>query len=84
MYKEVLHNISIFEKKKSRNQDRIRTLEKENSRLSDELKKLYNLKNQFEEIEYRSIQSDHRQKGVFSKRKLKNFIQSFFRNVFSL
>mgnify|MGYP002531589196 CR=1 FL=1 len=30
MYKEVLHNISIFEKKKSRNQDRIKTLEKEN------------------------------------------------------
>lgn len=50
MYKEVLHNISIIEKKKSRNQDRIRTLEKENSRLSDELKKLYNLKNQFEKL----------------------------------
>ena len=50
MYKEVLHNISIFEKKKSRNQDRIKTLEKENSRLSDELKKLYNLKNQFEKL----------------------------------
>ena len=50
MYKEVLRNISIFEKKKSRNQDRIRTLEKENSRLSDELKKLYNLKNQFEKL----------------------------------
>ena len=50
MYKEVLHNISIFEKKKSRNHDRIKTLEKENSRLSDELKKLYNLKNQFEKL----------------------------------
>ena len=50
MYKEVLRNISIFEKKKSRNQNRIRTLEKENSRLSDELKKLYNLKNQFEKL----------------------------------
>lgn len=50
MYKEVLHNISIFEKKKSRNQDRIRTLEKENSRLSDKLKKLYKLKNQFEKL----------------------------------
>ena len=50
MYKEVLHNISIFEKKKSRNQDRIRTLEKENIKLSDELKKLYNLKNQFEKL----------------------------------
>lgn len=50
MYKEVLHNISIFEKKKSRNQVRIKTLEKENSRLSDELKKLYNLKNQFEKL----------------------------------
>lgn len=50
MYKEVLRNISIFEKKKSRNQDRIKTLEKENSRLSDELKKLYNLKNQFEKL----------------------------------
>ena len=47
MYKEVLHNISIFEKKKFRNQERIKTLEKENNRLSDELKKLYNLKNQF-------------------------------------
>ena len=30
MYKEVLHNISIFEKKKFRNQERIKTLEKEN------------------------------------------------------
>lgn len=50
MYKEVLHNISIFEKKKFRNQDRIRTLEKENIKLSDELKKLYNLKNQFEKL----------------------------------
>ena len=47
MYKEVLHNISIFEKKKFRNQERIKPLEKENNRLSDELKKLYNLKNQF-------------------------------------
>ena len=50
MYKEILYNISTFEKKKSRNQDRIKTLEKENSRLSDELKKLYNLKNQFEKL----------------------------------
>lgn len=50
MYKEVLHNISIFEKKKFRNQERIKTLEKENNRLSDELKKLYNLKNQFEKL----------------------------------
>lgn len=33
MYKEILYNISIFEKKKSRNQERIKTLEKENSRL---------------------------------------------------
>ena len=47
MYKEVLHNISIFEKKKFRNQERIKTLEKENNRLSDELKKLYN---QFEKL----------------------------------
>ncbi len=50
MYKEVLHNISIFKKRKSRNQNRIKTLEKENNRLSDELKKLYNLKNQFEKL----------------------------------
>lgn len=50
MYREVLYNISIFEKKKSRNLDRIKTLEKENSRLSDELKKLYNFKNQFEKL----------------------------------
>lgn len=47
MYKEVFHNISIFEKKKSGNQHHIRTMEKENSRLPDEFKKLYNLKNQF-------------------------------------
>ena len=50
MYKEVLHNISIFKKRKSRNQNRIKTLEKENNRLSDELKKLYNLKNQFDKL----------------------------------
>lgn len=50
MYKEVLHNISIYEKKKYRNRDHIRTLEKENNRLADELKKLYNLKNQFEKL----------------------------------
>ncbi len=50
MYKEVLHNISTFKKKKFRNQERIKTLEKENIRLSDELKKLYNLKNQFEKL----------------------------------
>ena len=31
MYKEVLHNISIFKKRKSRNQNRIKTLEKENA-----------------------------------------------------
>lgn len=50
MYKEVLHNISTYEKKKSKNQNRIRILEKENSKLSDKLKKLYKLKNQFEKL----------------------------------
>ncbi|MBB5184905.1 putative nuclease with TOPRIM domain [Faecalicoccus acidiformans] len=50
MYKEVIHNISIFEKKKSSNQDHIKTLEKENSKLSDKLKELYKLKNQFEKL----------------------------------
>ena len=48
MYKEVIHNISIFEKKKSSNQDRIKTLEKENSKLTDKPKKPYKLKNQIE------------------------------------
>ena len=44
MYKEVLYNISIFEKKKSRNQERIKTMDKEHSKLYDDLEKLYKLK----------------------------------------
>lgn len=50
MYKEVLHNITIFEKKKARNQERIKKLEQENNKLSDDLKKLYSLKNQFDKL----------------------------------
>ena len=76
MYKEVLHNISIFEKKKFRNQERIKTLEKENNRLSDELKKLYNLKNQFEKLNTEASNLIIIKKDASAKEKLKNFIQS--------
>lgn len=44
MYKEILYNISTFEKKKSRNQERIKTIDKEHNKLYDDLKKLYKLK----------------------------------------
>ncbi len=50
MYKEVLHNISIFEKEEIKEPGSHQNTGKENSRLSDELKKLYNLKNQFEKL----------------------------------